>query len=356
MEQKLLESIEKTARELNKNVSIMEVCGTHTMSIHKYGIKGMLPKNIKLVSGPGCPVCVTPAEYIDQAVKLAKEKDIIICTFGDMVRVPGINESLEYARTDGAQIRIVYSPLDCIEVAEKNSAKRIIFLAVGFETTAPVIGLAIKNAKLKGLENFYVLSGLKLLFPALKELLGSNEIKINGLICPGHVTAVTGQKSYNFIAEEYKIPCVVAGFEPLDILVSINMLINQIVSGRAEIQNAYKRAGTVEGNPQAVKIINEVFEPCNDSWRGFGPITGSGLRLSDEYSNFDIRKKADLGMPEWKGIEACRCGEVIKGLIEPIECGLFGKGCTPEKPKGPCMVSGEGSCAAYFKFNILKRF
>lgn len=354
IEKRYIDLIEKSAAKLKNNVSLMEVCGTHTMSIYRYGIKAMLPKSIKLISGPGCPVCVTPAEYIDQAVKIAKEKDTIICTFGDMLRVPGTDESLEDARIQGAEIKVVYSPLDCLNIANNNPQKRIVFLAVGFETTAPVIGLAVKNAKNKHLENFYILSGLKLLFPALKELLDSNEIRINGLICPGHVTAVTGQERYNFITEEYKIPCVIAGFESAEILASINMLVKQISLGKAKIENAYKRAGTENGNPQAVQVIDEVFQLCDDSWRGFGFIRNSGLELSEEYSRFDIRKAMGLGMPEWKETGLCKCGEVIKGLIEPVECQLFGKVCTPEKPKGPCMVSGEGSCAAYFKFSGCK--
>jgi len=350
MEQRLIKSIEKSAQKLAANISIMEVCGTHTMSIHKYGIKNMLPRKIKLVSGPGCPVCVTSAEYIDQAIMLAKEKDIIICTFGDMIRVPGTEKTLEDARIKGADIRIVYSPLDCISIVRNNPEKRVVFLAVGFETTAPVIGLAVKHAKAEKLKNFFLLSGLKLLFPALKKLFNSKEIRIDGLICPGHVTAITGEESYKFITEEYKIPCVVAGFEALDILVSINMLINQIVLRKAQVENAYKRAGTVKGNPQAVELINEVYKLCDDSWRGFGLIEDSGLMLGEEYSQFDARKVMNIGMPIWKGTEACRCGDVIKGIIEPSQCGLFGETCTPNNPKGPCMVSGEGSCSAYYKY------
>lgn len=350
IEQELIKSIEKAADRLGNTVSIMEVCGTHTMNIHKYGIKSMLPKNIRLVSGPGCPVCVTPDGYIDQTADLAKEKDIIICTFGDMVRVPGTNGTLEDARIQGADIRIVYSPLDCLDIAQENPEKTIVFLAVGFETTAPVIGLTVKKAKMDKIKNFYILSGLKLLFPALKLLLDSKEIKINGLLCPGHITAITGEKAYGFIVQDHLIPCVVAGFESSDILASINMLVNQVVSNRAEVENSYKRVGTTSGNHKALQIINEVFEPCDETWRGFGLVEGSGLQLSGKYSNFDIRKIMNINVPEWKETGACRCGDVIKGLIEPVECGLFGKGCTPESPKGPCMVSGEGSCAAYFKF------
>ncbi|MGE5457606.1 MAG: hydrogenase formation protein HypD [Methanococcaceae archaeon] len=353
IDKKILRAIEEKAKKLTSNISLMEVCGTHTMSIQKYGIKSMLPDRIKLISGPGCPVCVTSSEYIDQAIKLGKGKDIILCTFGDMVRVPGTKETLENVRIQGqADVRIVYSPLDCLDIARNNPEKGIVFLAVGFETTAPVIGLAVKNAKAENLGNFYILSGLKLLFPALKELLSSNEIRINGLICPGHVTAITGEKSYNFIAEEYNIPCVVAGFESSDILASIDMLINQIVSGKASVENAYKRVGTIYGNSMAMEIINEVFEPSDDSWRGFGLIKNSGLKLSDEYKGFDIRKKMNIGMPQWKGTQTCKCGDVVKGVIEPSQCGLFGKTCTPDNPKGPCMVSGEGSCAAFYKFSL----
>jgi len=345
--QNINQMIKKNPR---RNIVLMEVCGTHTVSIFKHGIRNMLPENIKLVSGPGCPVCVTPAEYLDQAIDLAKGKDVIICTFGDMVRVPGTKETLEDARIQGAEIRIVYSPLDCLDIAQKNLSKRIVFLAVGFETTAPVVALAIKHAEDMGIKNFFILSGLKTIFPAIRKVFNYQDSNIDGLICPGHVTSITGERAYDFIPVNFGIPCVIAGFEAMDILKAVEILISKVLFGNAGVWNAYKRAGTVEGNQKAIDLISEVFEPANDSWRGFGEIADSGLRLADEYKIFDIREILGVDIPKWTGDSGCLCGDIIRGIKEPFECNLFGKACTPHNPKGPCMVSTEGTCAAYFKF------
>ena len=349
-ELRIINAIRHISNEFKKEVSLMEVCGTHTVSIFKHGIRSLLPESIRLISGPGCPVCVTPPEYIDQAAQLAREEDVIICSFGDMIRVPGLNGTLENARAQGAEIRVVYSPLDCLDIAKMNPQKAVIFLAVGFETTSPVIGLALKRARGEAVNNFFVLPGLKLLFPALEALFGSGEVSIDGLICPGHVSAVTGEKPYKFLPEKYKLPCVVTGFERVDILRGIYMLMLQIAEGRAEIENAYKRAGTIIGNAQAIKIIGEVFEKSDDSWRGLGLIPSSGLEPAGEYKHMNARTRYSLGNPTWVGDGACSCGDVIKGLKIPRECPLFKKVCTPLNPIGACMVSMEGSCAAYYKY------
>lgn len=352
IESELIEAIHKTSRFLTRKVTFMEVCGTHTMSIFKHGIKSMLPENIRLISGPGCPVCVTPPQYIDQAVEMSKIKDVVICTFGDMIRVPGTNGTLETARADGADVRIAYSPMDCLKAARENPEKTIVFLAVGFETTAPIVGLAVKKAESEGIDNFCILSGLKRLFPALEVLLQSGEINIDGLICPGHVSAVTGQEPYRFIPEKHKIPCVITGFEAADILMSVYMLSLQVLENRAEVENAYKRAGTQMGNALAIKTMDEIFKAEDDSWRGFGVIPGSGLELSSCCSRKSARIIFDMDRPVWTGDGSCQCGNIIKGLKVPTDCPLFKKVCTPENPVGACMVSGEGTCAAYYKYGL----
>lgn len=334
----------------DKEVIFMEVCGTHTVSICRYGIRSILPKNVKLISGPGCPVCVTPAQYIDQTIKISKNEKVIICSFGDIIRVPGISGTLETARSQGADIRIVYSPLDCLKIARQNPDKIVIFLAIGFETTSPIVGLAIKKAENERIDNFMILSGLKLLFPALKALLNLGEVRVNGLICPGHVSAVTGEKPYEFIPRDFGIPCVITGFEPLDILIGIYMLLIQVVENKARVENEYKRVVTRNGNSQAMNIIKEVFQKVDDSWRGLGVIPDSGLELVKLYNHRNARSYFGLEKPIWTGDGICRCGDVVKGLKAPYECPLFGVKCTPQTPVGPCMVSSEGSCAAYYKY------
>lgn len=351
MEEQLIEAIITASKRLERQITLMEVCGTHTMSIFRHGIKSMLPGNIRLISGPGCPVCVTPPQYIDQAIQLAGNNEVIICSFGDMLRVPGIEGTLENTRMYGADIRIVYSPLDCIRIAKDNPGKMVVFLAVGFETTSPVVGLCMKQAEDEGADNFLILPGLKLLFPALKSLFNSGEVKVDGLICPGHVTSVTGQAPYEFIPEMYGIPCVIAGFELTDILMSIYMLILQVVDGRACVENAYKRAGTEEGNARALRVIEQVFQKSDVSWRGLGIIPQSGLEPSKDYNHRNARTYYKLERPVWTGDGACSCGDVIKGLKTPFECPLFRNVCTPQSPIGACMVSSEGSCAAYYKYS-----
>jgi len=326
-----------------KDMRIMEVCGTHTMAIHRYGIKGLLPKNIGLISGPGCPVCVTSAQDIDRMIAYSRLKNTVITTFGDILRVPGSFSSLEKEKAKGANVKVVYSPMDAVKLA-KNTDKRVIFLGVGFETTAPAVAQALKSSP----DNFLVYSAHKIVPPALRALLeGKN--KIDGFLLPGHVCTITGTEGYAFVSKEYNIPCVVSGFEPVDILASVLMLVRQISDGRAEVEIEYKRSVRKEGNPRAVRAMQEVFEACDSVWRGLGPIEKSGLDIRDEFRSRDAGE-IEVEVPETREPEGCRCGEVLQGLIEPTECSLFSNVCTRENPVGPCMVSSEGTCAAYYRY------
>ncbi len=328
----------------------MEVCGTHTVNIFRNGIKKMLPTNINLISGPGCPVCVTPIRYIDEIIALSRESDFIITTFGDMIKVPGSTSTLEKEKANGSDIRIVYSTLDALEIARNNSSKKIVFMGVGFETTSPTIASAVLKAQKDEINNFTVLSVAKIISPAMKTLLDGKEVNIDGFICPGHVSAIIGSKPYNFIATQYKVPCVICGFEPLDILQSIYMLVKQIEDGRAEVEIQYKRVVKSEGNKIALDKINEVFKVVDSDWRGIGNIPLSGLEIKDKYGKFNARK-FKVEIEETKEPKGCRCGEVLRGVIIPPECPLFREACTPENPQGACMVSTEGTCAAYYKYN-----
>ena len=336
-----------------KRVRIMEVCGTHTMSIARAGIKGLLPKTVQLISGPGCPVCVTPAGVIDAILNLAMEKDIIITTYGDMVRVPGTcpGDNLQRRRALGADVRIVYSPIDAVKIAQENKNKEVIFLGVGFETTAPGTAAAVLSAWEAGASNFSVLSMLKTVEPALRALIAQDDFDIQGFLCPGHVATIIGEKGFEFLPREYNMPAVIAGFEAEDILAAIYRLLLQMKTGEAKIENEYKRAVAPNGNELAQEIINKCFYPGDSDWRGLGVISGSGLHFKDEYAAFDAEKK--FGIRAVSGTEAktaCRCGDVITGRITPQQCPLFGRRCVPEDPVGPCMVSGEGACAAAYKY------
>ena len=330
-------------------IRLMEVCGTHTMSIGRYGLRSLLPSHIKLISGPGCPVCVTAAKEIDMMIKLASH-DVIVTTFGDLMRVPGSRSSLQKDRANGADVRVVYSPFDALEIAKKNPDKPVVFLGVGFETTAPGIAATIIAAKQQGIKNFFVLSAHKLIPPAMEALISSPDLKIDGFICPGHVSVITGLKPYEELVEKYQVPCVVTGFEPVDILQGVLMLVKQIEenSPKAEIQ--YTRVVKPEGNQKAMELMFKVFEPVDATWRGIGVIPKSGLALREEYAEHDASKAFDIEVEEAKEPPGCRCGDILKGLITPPECPLFGKVCTPTHPVGPCMVSSEGSCAAYYKY------
>ena len=345
--QKILRQVKSLSK---KKVNLMEVCGTHTVNIFRNGIKKMLPTNINLISGPGCPVCVTPIRYIDEIIALSRESDFIITTFGDMIKVPGSTSTLEKEKANGSDIRVVYSTLDALEVARNNPSKKIVFMGVGFETTSPTIASAVLKAQKDEINNFAVLSVAKIISPAMKALLDGKEVNIDGFICPGHVSAIIGSKPYNFITTQYKVPCVICGFEPLDILQSIYMLVKQIEDGRAEVEIQYERVVKPEGNKIALDKIKEVFKVVNSDWRGIGNIPLSGLEIKDKYGKFNARK-FEVEIEETKESRGCRCGEVLRGVITPHECPLFRGVCTPENPQGACMVSTEGTCAAYYKYN-----
>lgn len=331
-------------------INLMEVCGTHTVSIARAGIKSILPQNVRLTSGPGCPVCVTANVDIDKVIALTKIPNVIITTFGDMTRVPGSSSSLLKEQAAGADVRIVYSPLDALDIAQENPDKEVIFVGVGFETTTPLIAAVIKRAKAAGLKNFTVFVAHKNMPVALETIVNDPEVKVDGLILPGHVSVVIGTKPYEFIARDYGIPGVVTGFEPVDILRGVEMLLCQIESGEARIENAYARAVEMDGNVAAKTAIDEVFETCDAQWRGIGNIPGSGYKIRPEYSEFDAWTKFHPDLEETVEPKGCRCGEVLRGVMPPSECPLFRKVCTPENPVGPCMVSSEGSCAAYYRY------
>ncbi len=328
----------------------MEVCGTHTMAIARSGIKKVLPKEIELISGPGCPVCVTSQKDIDRAVIVAGLDDVIMTTFGDMMRVPGTTGSLEEAKTKGADVRIVYSCLDALEISENNPDKKVVFMGVGFETTSPTIAAAVIEAKKRKIKNFYVLSNFKLVFPALDIIAGSSKVKVDGFICPGHVSVITGSIPYERIAERFGKPCVIMGFEDADIVKGIKRLVEQIKNGESKVEIEYTRAVNKKGNVTANKVLNEVFEGTNANWRGLGEIKKSGLKFRKEYVAFDAEKKFKVKVPDNSLPKGCVCGEVLQGIKFPADCKLFGKKCTPMTPVGPCMVSSEGTCAAYYKY------
>lgn len=336
-----------------KKLRFMEVCGTHTVSIFRAGIRQILPKNIELVSGPGCPVCVTDDEYIDKAISYAKKSDVIIATFGDMLKVPGSRENLAEVKAAGADVRVIYSPLDCLKIAAENPDKEIIFLAVGFETTAPTAAATILAAKNSGVKNLLFLSAQKLVPPALKMLLNDSAVKVDGFLLPGHVAVVTGTKIFEFLATDYKIPSVVAGFEAEEILTAILNLLKQIDENRAEVANEYKSVVKAEGNVSAQKILYQVYEEIDANWRGLGKIKNSGLKVREEFSDFDIENILPVEIEKVSKKTACRCGEVLRGIVTPPECPLFGKNCQPLHAVGPCMVSVEGVCAAWFKYGAV---
>jgi hydrogenase expression/formation protein HypD len=327
-------------------VKIMEVCGTHTVSIHRFGIQRLLPESVKLVSGPGCPVCVTPDTFIDEAVFLSRQ-GFLITTFGDMIRVPGTHSSLEKERAQGHDIKIVYSPLDALRVAE-SSKRDVVFLSVGFETTIPGIAVTVMQAKERGIDNFFLLTANRLIPPAMTALVREDS-QLNGFLLPGHVSTVLGKTGYAFM-EDLNVPGVISGFEPIDIVSSTIVLLRLIREAKALVVNNYKRAVRDEGNPKSQSIIDSVFEETDAEWRGIGVILKSGLKLRKEYTGLDIRNKIEIKTEEGKRPSGCRCGDVLKGRIDPPECPLFGSKCTPDSPIGPCMVSTEGSCSAWYKY------
>ena len=344
----LVASIQKLAPE--RDTYLMEVCGTHTVAIARGGLASILPDKVHLISGPGCPVCVTANRDIDAIIALARTEGVIITTFGDMMRVPGSTSSLLDERANGHDVRVVYSPLDALDVARKNPDKEVVFAGVGFETTVPLIAVAIKHASDEGLDNFSVYSAHKTVPATLGVLVNDPEVRISAFILPGHVSTIIGKEPYEFLARDYHTPGVITGFEPVDLLQGIAMLLKQLADGRSEIEIAYGRGVRAEGNPTAMTAVNEVFEPCDATWRGIGSIPASGLRIREAYRAFDAeRKLATVPEPTIEPA-GCRCGDVLRGVIRSEDCPLFGTTCTPEHPVGPCMVSSEGSCAAHYRY------
>jgi hydrogenase expression/formation protein HypD len=326
-------------------VSLMEVCGTHTMAIARAGIRRLLPDAIRLLSGPGCPVCVTPQSTIDYAIALAGYERVIITTFGDMVRVPGSHATLESYGP-----KIVYSPLDALQIAVAHPDQDVVFIGVGFETTSPTVAATILTAEKKGIKNFFVLPAFKCIPPALDFIARSPRIAVHGLILPGHVSAIIGSRPYEFLSEQFKIPGCVTGFDPVDILQGILNLVQQISSGTASIAIEYRRVVKPEGNTHAQKLLERVFTVSDSDWRGIGEIKQSGLIFNEQYGRFDVRSRYPVSVPRAREPKGCICGKVLLGVNLPSECRLFGDTCTPLTPVGPCMVSSEGSCAAYYKY------
>lgn len=332
------------------DITLMEVCGTHTVSIARAGIRGLMPEGVHLASGPGCPVCVTSNRDIDKVIALARIPNVIITTFGDMTRVPGSTSSLLKEQAAGADVRIVYSPLDALRIARENPDREVIFVGVGFETTTPLVAMTIKRAAELGLDNFSVIGAHKNMPGALEAIVNDPELNVNALILPGHVSTIIGVSPYEFLAERYGMPGVVTGFEPNDILQGIAMIMRQLAEGRSEIEIAYARGVMEDGNPSALHAIEDVFETVDASWRGIGTIAGSGYKIRDKYAKYDAMKRFEPAVETEVDHKGCRCGDVLRGAITPKECPLFRKACTPENPIGPCMVSSEGACAAYYRY------
>ena len=329
---------------------LMEFCGGHTVAIMRNGIRQLLPPTVEMLSGPGCPVCVTANVEIDKAIALAHLPNVIITTFGDMMKVPGSYSSLQQARAEEADIRIVYSTQDALQIARDNPRKSVIFIGIGFETTAPTIAASVLQAEEERIDNFCVLCLLKLCPPVMKALLDLGEIKLDGIVCPGHVSVIIGSHPYEFIPRDYGIACVVSGFEPLDILLSVAMLVEQIENGKPRVEIAYRRGVKPEGNKRALELMGKVFEVGGADWRGLGAVPASGLRLRKGYQHFDAEQAFPITLEPVRQAIGCICGDILRGVKIPRDCKLFGKACVPEHPVGPCMVSSEGACAAYYQY------
>ena len=340
----------KITQRSTKTIRLMEFCGGHTHAILRYGIRQLVPKTIEMRSGPGCPVCVTATIDLDKAIALAHLPGVITTTFGDMIRVPGSYSSLQKAKAEGADVRIVYSTIDAVEIAKANPSNSVIFVGIGFETTAPTIAASILRAKQEKIENFYVLSLNKLTPPVMKALLDSGEVKIDGIVCPGHVSVIIGSHPYEFIPRDYGVACVISGFEPLDILLCVDKLVAQIERGEPKVEIAYPRGVKPEGNRTARQLMEDVFDVAGANWRGMGIVPKSGLKIRGRYEQFDADRAFSVNLKPPKEPKGCRCGDVIRGVATPLECQLFKKVCTPESPVGPCMVSTEGACAAYYQY------
>lgn len=356
----LLREIHALTTQLDKTSSqplkVMEVCGGHTHSIFKYGLEELLPDSIELIHGPGCPVCVMPRGRLDDAIAIADYPNVILTTFGDTMRVPGSQKSLLQAKAAGADIRMVYSPLDSLQITKDNPDKEVVFFGLGFETTAPSTALTILQANKEGLKNFSLFCNHVLVIPALQALLDNPDLQLDAFIAPGHVSMVIGTEPYQYIAQKYQKPLVVSGFEPLDILQSLWMILQQLIEGRCEVENQYDRIVKPQGNPVALNAMNTVFEVREKfEWRGLGTIPNSGFKIRSEYAQFDAEVKFTLPNRYVADHKACQCGEILKGVMKPWECKVFGTACTPENPIGTCMVSSEGACAAYYKYGRLSK-
>jgi hydrogenase expression/formation protein HypD len=344
----ILETLRAEADKLPRRVTLMEVCGTHTHSVAGAGLRRLMPAKVRLISGPGCPVCVTPVDYLDRALALAAQPGTVICTFGDLMRVPSSTVNLEQARAEGAKVEIVYSPRDALDLARANPETNVIFLAVGFETTVPTIAGALAEAERDGVPNFMLLPGNKTMPQVMRVLVDDPELDVDGFLLPGHVSVITGWKLFEFLTDEFDVSGVVAGFMPTDVAQGVLALVRQATDGRAEIENVYGRVVTAEGNTHARDLVERYFEPSDEVWRGFGVVPGSGLGLRRE---FDHRNAAliDVEVPDPAEPVGCRCGDVLRGVIDPPECPLFDAGCDPDTAIGACMVSSEGTCAAWYR-------
>ena len=363
----VLREIRAMAEDLGQ-VQLMEICGTHTMAIAKAGLKSLLPQNIRLISGPGCPVCVTPAGAVDELLRISGIPGVIMASYGDLLRVPGSRrgDSLLKRRAQGADVRMVYSPMDALAMAEANPGRQVVFAGVGFETTAPGTAACLMEARERQIDNFSVLSLLKTTEPAIRALVGApgagsreaegpqdagaDTCRIDGFLCPGHVAVITGSEAFRFLPEEYGLPGVVSGFEPEDLLASVYLLVKMLHQGRPKLVNEYSRLVRPEGNLAARKAVEQVFAPAGSLWRGLGEIAGSGLAVREEFAAWDGARRFGFAPDPKAEAAGCRCGDVIRGLLAPEGCPLFGKSCRPEDPAGPCMVSGEGACAAAYRY------
>lgn len=348
--------VDKAARaaaavnDAGRDFAFMEVCGTHTMAVARFGLRKLLPANVRLISGPGCPVCVTPKEYVDHAVALARKPGVVVATFGDMMRVPGSSADLLRLQAEGADVRVVYSAREALAFARAEVNRKVVFLAVGFETTAPTVAATVREARVAGADNFFVLAAHKLIPPAMRALCESGDVALDGFLCPAHVSAIIGARAYDFIPRDYRLACAVAGFEPVDILQGIYLLLKQCADGERRVDNQYSRVVKREGNPRAQEVQAEVFEVCESRWRGLGDLPASGLALRGEFAAFDAARALEVEPEETLPDRGCICGAVLTGAKVPADCSLFGDACTPARPVGPCMVSSEGSCAAAFKY------
>lgn len=344
--------LEELREKADRPMKVMEVCGTHTMAISRHGIRQAAPDNLTLISGPGCPVCVTTNRDIDTFVELAATPGVIAATFGDMLRVPGTRSGLAQARSEGADVRIVYSTMDAVALARGNPGRDVIFFGVGFETTAPTVAAALMAAAGSDIGNFYVLSAHKLVPPALAALCGTPRLAVDAFLCPGHVSAIIGLQAYSPVVEDFGIPCVISGFEPVDVIQSLIMIADQLKDGRAQVELQYSRGVRPAGNSTAMSLLADVFEPCDADWRGLGNIPGSGLALREEFRAHDAAQRFEVDVSWSREPKGCICGAVLTGMKTPRDCPMFGATCTPEHPVGPCMVSSEGTCAAYHLYEI----